>query len=103
MADTSPDIMDEAQLEVLAKRGIVLYNEKLKAALEPEHNGSTVAIHLDSGDYAIAGSSPDAMRALRARRPEGLIMTTLVGPDQMDQLAYRMLGSRSSSTSTHPK
>ena len=54
--------------------------------------GKTVAIHLDTGDYVIGENSPDAMRLLRHQHPTGLMVTTLIGPDQMDQFAYRLLG-----------
>ena len=81
-------------MEQLSAKGHVIYDQTLKAVLEPKYNGQEVAIHLDSGDYEVAGNSPHARRALRARRPEGLIMTVNIGPAKMDGLTLRMLGSQ---------
>jgi len=33
--------------------GLAIYNDKLKAILEPDHNNEFVVIHVDTGDYAI--------------------------------------------------
>ncbi len=84
----------EDEMEQLSAKGHAIYNQTLKATLEPHYNGQEVAIHLDSGDYEVAGNSPHARKALRARRPEGLIMTTNIGPPKIDGLTLRMLGSQ---------
>jgi hypothetical protein len=90
---TKIDLLDENLLAQLSQEGRALHDERLKALLEPAHNGETIAIHLDTGDYALANNSPDASREIRMRHSEGLIMTTVVGPEQMDPLAYRMLAA----------
>ncbi len=75
------------------------YNHTLKAILEPAHNRETVAIHAPSGDYELARNSSDASRAVRAKHPVGAIVTMLVGPDQRDALAVRLLGDKAASGS----
>ncbi len=84
----------EDEMEQLSAKGRAIYDQTLKAILEPQYDGQEVAIHLDSGDYEVAKNSPRARRALRARRPEGLIMTTNIGPPKIDGLTLRMLGSQ---------
>ena len=96
-ASGSVDLLNEEALAAFGERGRVLYDEKIKPLVEPEQNGKHIAVHLDTGDYALAANSPDALRVLRQRRPDGIVMTTIVGPDQMDQLAYRMMGMARSS------
>jgi len=91
---TTPTIPSQEEMEQLSARGRAIYDQTLKAVLEPQYNGQEVAIHLDSGDYEVAKNSPHARRALRARRPEGLIMTTNIGPAKMDGLTLRMLGNQ---------
>jgi hypothetical protein len=91
---TIPDVLDDRVLSQVSQRGLDLYRDRLKGVVEPEHNGRTIAIHPDSGDYAIAANSPDARRVLRVRQPNGPIVTMLVGPNQLDQLARRMLGAQ---------
>ena len=41
----------------VTRRGRALYEAKLKAVLEPEYNNRFVAIHPDSGEYAVADST----------------------------------------------
>ena len=84
----------EEEMERLSAKGRAIYDEKLKPVLEPEHNGQVVAIHLDTGDYAVAKNSPSATKAIRARHPSGLLMVTDIGPARMDSLTLRMLGSQ---------
>lgn len=86
----TPALPSQEDLEQLSARGHAIYDQTLKALLEPQYNGQEVAIHLDSGDYEVATNSPHARRALRARRPEGLITTTNIGPAKMDGLTLRM-------------
>lgn len=81
-------------MEQLSAKGRAIYDQTLKAILEPQYNGQEVAIHLDSGDYEVAKNSPTASRAVRARHPIGLMMVTDVGPAKMDRLALRMRGNQ---------
>ena len=87
-------IPSEEETARLCAIGRAIYDNTLKAILEPEYNGRMVAIHLDTGDYAIAGNSPYARRDLRIRRPTGFIYVTDVGPAPMDGLTLRMMGSQ---------
>ena len=84
----------EDEMEMLSAKGRAIYDQTLKAILEPHYNGQKVAIHLDSGDYEVAKNSPTASRALRARHPVGLMMVTDVGPARIDSLTLRMLGNQ---------
>ena len=91
---TTQAIPTQEELDQLSARGHAIYDQMLKAILEPQYNGQVVAIHLDSGDYEVANNSPTASRALRARHPVGLMMVTDVGPARIDSLTLRMLGSQ---------
>jgi hypothetical protein len=53
-------------IEQLAERGQAIYDQKLKAILEPEQNGRVVAIHVDTEDYGLGRNSQEAVRAARA-------------------------------------
>lgn len=88
------DLMDDEVLDELAERGRKLYDEKIKPLVEPMHNGRYIAVHLDTGDYEVSRRETDAWRTLFSRHSDGLIMTTIIGPDQMDTLAYRMLNGQ---------
>ena len=82
--------MDEA-----TRRGLALYETRLKPLLEPMQNGQVVAIHPDSEDYVVAPTSGDAMRAMYQRHPEGQVLLHLIGTASADSgLAARILGTR---------
>jgi hypothetical protein len=68
-ADTR-DIIDRA------KR---LYAERWQAALEADHHGRFVAIEPDSGDYFLADTLDDAVRAARTRHPTRLTHVVRIG------------------------
>jgi hypothetical protein len=76
----------------VARHGRAIYEEKLKTALEPEQNGKAIAIHLDTGDWAVAEHWGAARRVLRQRRPAGLIASFMIGPAAPDEhaLAHRI-------------
>ncbi len=77
-------------LDEVTERGLAIYDSRLKTLLELEHCGEVVAIHVDSGDYAVAPSSPDALRAMRRIRPSGLLFLYTIGPSTDYGLARRM-------------
>jgi hypothetical protein len=72
---------DEAQSFELANRALELYENKLRTVLEPQHNGEAVAIHVDTGDYALGRNHMAAVGNLRTRRArDGRIVVLTIGP-----------------------
>ena len=80
-------------LSELGEWAIQFYAERLRPVLEPEHNGDAVAIHRETGDYALGESHTLARRRLKERHGDGLIATLTVGPPTFADigLAYRAL------------
>lgn len=88
-------LSDEAFFDDMARRGIAVYDNKLKATLEPEHNGKAVAINVDTGEYIIADDPPEARRLFREKyaTPNGVSMT--IGPEtDLLMLARAMVGRK---------
>src|SRR5262245_22142334 len=83
--------LTEEEMERLGERADAIYDGRLKAQLEPEHNGKVVGILVESGEYALGKNFPDAMRAIRRLRPEGFIVTRSVGSQQPDPTLDRIL------------
>lgn len=79
-------------LDDVTQRGLKIYEGRLKPLLEPDHLGEVVAIHVDSGDYAVAASSPEALRAMRRIHPAGLLFLYTIRPAEDHGLARRMAG-----------
>lgn len=82
-------------LDEVTQRGLEIYNGRLKSLLEPAQNGRVVAIHVDTGDYVVADSSPEALRAMRKIHPTGLLFRYTIGPAEDYGLARRMAGIKS--------
>ena len=97
MSATTPNpltIMTDEEHEAFTNRGLAIYEEKLKLILEPEFDNKYVAIHVDTGDYEVANSSGDAMRAMRKRRSEGRLVIMRIGNEPEWGLAARILAGQ---------
>jgi len=89
------DLRDEALLDEVSLRGAALYEKHLKHLLEPDFNGQIAAIHLDTVEYEVASTASVALRQLRTRHPNGLVMVMDIGPvADDDSLTLRMLGKQ---------
>jgi hypothetical protein len=75
MAIRSQDLSDEE----IVRRGIEIYDQRLKPLLEPEHVGKFIAIAVEDGDYEIAETSLDADLALRQRHPDAVLYINRIG------------------------
>lgn len=67
--------------EQVAERGQQIYNERLKAILEPSHHGKFVVIEVESGDYFVAGSVIEALGEAQKKYPNKVFHTIKVGFD----------------------
>ena len=72
----------------LAESGQRLYDERLKALLEPEHEGEFVAIEPDSERYFLGPTGLAALRAGHQELPDKLFYLLRVG----HEAAYRVGG-----------
>jgi hypothetical protein len=80
-------------LEERMQRADALYQDKLKAILEPEYNNKFIAIEPDSGEYAVADSTGNAMRAMHSRFPTQPLLLKKIGPEPEYDLAARIFAS----------
>ena len=55
-----------------ARIGDEIYMRNIKAQVESDHDGEYVAIDVDSGNWAVAGSELAASDSLRARCPDAI-------------------------------
>lgn len=65
--------------EEITSRGLSIYENDLKAKLEPQFNGSQVAISVEDGDFEVAPTAFEADRKLRARHPDAVLLLLEVG------------------------
>src|SRR5438132_5291672 len=82
----------EAEAEEVVRLGTRIYEDRLRQLVEPEARGQFVAIHVDTGDHAVARTSSAATRALRARHPvDGRIYVRRIGDEPDYGLSMRIL------------
>jgi hypothetical protein len=89
-ASTTTAVPLHAELDEFCERGLRLYEERLKAILEPEFNGQVVAIDVESGDYEVVRVSREAWGPLRERHPQARVFITDVGPPKPCGFSIRM-------------
>jgi hypothetical protein len=77
-------------LDEVTRRGLTIYESVLKPILEPAHEGESVAIHVDTQDYAVARLRGDAVRALRSAHPDGALVILKIGSEPEHSLAARL-------------
>ena len=65
--------------EETGRLGDEICDRDIRHLVEADHHGEFVAIDVDSGDYAIAGSVLAAAERLRARRPDADAWLVRVG------------------------
>ncbi len=53
----------------LLKRGMKLYEKRLKLELEPEHKGEMLAVEVDSGDYFLGRTATEAYKKAKEKYP----------------------------------
>ncbi len=68
-----------SKTEEVIRRGVQLYEEKLRANLERTNMNDFVAIEPESGDYFFGETLSEAIQASRAAHPDRLAFAMRVG------------------------
>lgn len=65
--------------EEIAARGKAIYEQQLRAKLEPEQRGKFLIIDIESGDYEVDSDEFAASRHADAKHPDGAFFGMRVG------------------------
>lgn len=71
--------MVSAETRSVIERAKLVYDERLRADLEANHDGQFVAVEPESGDHFLADTLDGAVRAARAKYPSRLSHVFRVG------------------------
>ncbi|MDD2785570.1 MAG: hypothetical protein PHS79_01600 [Patescibacteria group bacterium] len=74
--------------EQIASKGEKIYQEKLRAILEPKENGRFVMIEVLSGEYFLGDSILDALKKARVKYPDSIFHTIKVGYEGVFKMGY---------------
>jgi len=92
--ETGQKTVTQESFEDVSEQGQNIYASRLKAKLEPLYPRQFVAIHVESGDYAIAKTTALATRELLKRHsPNGRVFLRKIGDEPVYGLAARLLES----------
>lgn len=62
-----------------SRRGRALYDDRIRARVEPAENGRIVAIDIETGEYTVGDDVLTACRPLIAKSPDAQLWTVRVG------------------------
>ncbi len=72
--------------EEITSRGQTLYDEQIRASVEPQHDGRFLVLDIDTGEYEIADAAVDAIRRMKARYTNPALYILRIGRST----AYRL-------------
>jgi len=75
-------------VEEIVRLGRDRYERDIRHQVEPQQDGKFLALDVETGEYAIGDEALDAVRPLRARRPDAPIYIHRIG----HPAAYRLGG-----------
>ena len=78
--------------EETGRLGDAIYERDIRPKVEAAHFGEVIAIDVDSGDYAVAGTARSAARGLRERRPDASVWLMRVGYPTLRHFGGSSLG-----------
>ena len=73
----------------VVRRGEELYEEAIRASIEPGNVGKYLVIEIESGDYEMAADHLTAGRGVRSRHPEGVFYGMRIGYPALAKIGGR--------------
>lgn len=73
----------------IVSRGQRLYDENVRAQLEPAHRGEVAVINIDTGEFEVDPQHRCAVKKAQARWPGGLFFAVRVGYPSMGHIGAR--------------
>jgi len=78
----------------VVRRGQAIYDEHIRAQVEPEHRGKYLIINVNTGEYEMVRDDVLASRRAKARFPEAPLFAVRVGYRAVHRLGGRMSAPR---------
>lgn len=78
--------------EEVATRGQAIYEQQLRARLEPEHTGKFLVIDIETGDYEIDEDDIAVMKRAAARHPADALYGMQIGSPVMGRIGAQRTG-----------
>ena len=82
-------------LEETVRLGKEIYEQRIRASVEPGNKGKVIAIEVDGGEYEIAENSLIAFDRLRERVPDAEVYFGRIGYAALHRLGYAYSAEKS--------
>jgi hypothetical protein len=76
----------ESVRDTVIERGAEVYDEQLRALLEPKHTGKFVAVEAESGRYFLGDTDAEALMTAHEAMPESHFYLKRIGSDYTHKL-----------------
>lgn len=86
--------MEPYAAQEIARRGKELYERRIRASVEPEHEGRFLVGDVESGGYALADDEPEAFDRAREEYPEGVLYLLRAATGRLTASASGLAGRR---------
>jgi hypothetical protein len=63
----------------IVERGQALYDQKIRAKVEPQHNGKFMVLDIETGEFEIDADSVAALERAEAKHPDPALFLLRVG------------------------
>jgi hypothetical protein len=80
--------------EEVGTRGREIYEQQIRAKVEPEHNGKYLVINVETGEYEIDADDVAVMKRAAAKRAPETLYGMRIGHRSMGRMGFRSSGSR---------
>jgi hypothetical protein len=80
--------------EETARRGDELYEQQVRAQVEPGNQGKVVAIDVHTGAFHVADTALEAAKGLRGQHPDAEVWFVRIGHRALHRLGSRPAGGR---------
>ena len=71
-------------------RARAMYEERIRAAVEPQYVGKYIAIDVNSADYVVGDDYLDISKDLHGRRPDASVAILRIGHRTVGRIGFRM-------------
>lgn len=80
--------------EEIATRGEALYEQQIRAQVEPQHVGKFLIVDIETGEYEVDDDDIEATNRARAKHPDGAFYGMRVGYRTSGTLGASSVGTR---------
>lgn len=75
----------------IVQRGQTLYDQQIRAQVEPQHPGDFLILDIETGDYEIDVEDVQALQRAKAKHPDGAFYIVRIGAPTAYRLGAHLL------------